>query len=222
MILTCPDCSARFAVDAEKLGPDGRRVKCGKCDHVWFESAPVPDLEDHGEPVAPVTPLEPEEQSTIPVRNLPAIHRAQKARSARTGWTVSVLLLAAILAALWFGRAHIARALPQMEAVYAAVGIAAFPLPGEGLRIDFDPRTEDGVLSLRGEIINDSDSVREVPGLEVVISDASQVTLKSWAFSSDVRRLGPGETVAFTTQTDEVPEGAANVSISFTNPDDNR
>jgi hypothetical protein len=133
-----------------------------------------------------------------------------------------VVLLAAILAALWFGRAHIARAVPQMEAVYAAVGIAAFPLPGEGLRIDFDPKTEDGVLLLRGEIINISDGVRDVPGLEVVISDASQVTLKSWDFASDVRRLGPGETVAFTTQTDNVPEGAANVSISFTNSGDNR
>lgn len=222
MILTCPDCSARFAVEAEKLGPDGRRVKCGKCGHVWFESTPVPDPEDQAEPVTPVTPLEPGEQSTIPVRNLPAIRQVQKARSARTGWMVSVVLLAAILAALWFGRAHIARAVPQMEAVYAAVGIAAFPLPGEGLRIDFDPKTEDGVLSLRGEIINISDGVRDVPGLEVVISDASQVTLKSWDFTSDVRRLGPGETVAFTTQTDNVPEGAANVSISFTNSGDNR
>ncbi len=102
------------------------------------------------------------------------------------------------------------------------MGIAAFPLPGDGLRIDFDPKTEDGVLSLRGEIINISDGVRDVPGLEVVISDASQVTLKSWDFTSDVRRLGPGETVAFTTQTDNVPEGAANVSISFTNSGDNR
>lgn len=222
MILTCPDCSARFAVDADKLSPDGRRVKCGKCAHVWFESPPAPDVVELEEPVTKVTPLEPEEQSSIPVRNLPAIHQARKARSARTGWVVSVVLLAAVLSALWFGRAHIARAVPQMEAVYAAVGIAAFPLPGEGLRIEFSPKTEDGVLALKGEIINDSDGVRDVPGLEVLISDASELTLRSWRFTSDVRRLGPGETVAFTTETDDVPEGAANVSILFTNPEDNR
>ena len=41
-------------------------------------------------------------------------------------------------------------------------------------------------------------------------------------FTSDVRRLGPGETVPFTTETDSVPADAANVSILFTNPDDTR
>jgi len=64
--------------------------------------------------------------------------------------------------------------------------------------------------------------VRDVPGLEVRITDAKNSTLKSWKFSSDVNRLGPGETVAFTTSTDSVPDGAANVSILFTNPDENR
>lgn len=223
MILSCPDCSTRFAIDADKLGPDGRRVKCGKCAHVWFESAPVADAEpEAAEPPLRVTPLEPEEQSSIPVRNLPAVQRARKARSARTGWIVSIILLAGILAALWFGREQIARAVPEAESVYAAVGIAAFPLPGEGLIIEFDPKTEDGALTLKGEIINTTTGVRDVPGLRVVITDGSELMLKSWEFSSDVRRLGSGETVPFTTETDSVPDGAANVSILFTNPDDTR
>lgn len=223
MILSCPDCSTRFAIDADKLRPDGRRVKCGKCAHVWFESAPVPDPEAQAdEPPLHVTPLEPEEQSSIPVRNLPAVLRARKAKSARTGWIVSVGLLAAVLAVLWFAREPIARAVPQAEAVYAAVGIAAFPLPGEGLIIEFDPKTEDGSLTLKGEIINTTNGVRDIPGLRVVITDAANVTLKAWEFTSDVRRLGPGETVPFTTETDSVPADAANVSILFTNPDDTR
>ena len=109
----------------------------------------------------------------------------------------------------------------QYAGVYAAVGIPAFPPPGEGLIIEFDPKTEDGALTLKGEIINTTSGVREVPGLRVLITDASDQTLKEWSFVSDVRRLGPGETVAFTTQTDSVPAGAANVSILFTNSDDN-
>ena len=35
MILTCPDCSSRFMVDAKALG-DGREVRCAKCHHEWF------------------------------------------------------------------------------------------------------------------------------------------------------------------------------------------
>ena len=226
MILSCPDCGTRFAIDADKLRPDGRRVKCGKCAHVWFESAPEPEPEPEADtfddPPLSVTPLEPEEQSPIPPRNLPAIHRAKKARSARIGWLAVVTLLAAILAVLWFGRAQIATIVPQAEGIYAAVGLPAFPPPGEGLEIEFDPKTENGSLTLKGEIINTTSGVRDVPGLRVLITDAKDQTLKEWTFVSDVARLGPGETAAFTTSTDSVPDGAANVSILFTNSDENR
>jgi predicted Zn finger-like uncharacterized protein len=129
MILSCPDCSTRFAIDADKLGPDGRRVKCGKCAHVWFESAPELTADEAGDPVLRVTPLEPEEQSRTPVRNLPALQREKKARSAKTGSIVSVVLLIAVLAVLWWGREPIARTFPQMQAVYDAVNISAIPHP---------------------------------------------------------------------------------------------
>jgi len=220
MILSCPDCSTRFAVDASKLGPDGRRVKCGKCGHIWFESPP--EL-DNGEDIPlRVTPLEPEEQMRAPVSNLPALRRAKKARSARIGWSIAAVLLIAIVAVLWQGRAHIATAIPQVEPIYEAIGFPAFLPPGEGLTIEFDPKTENGTLTLKGEIINTSSGVRHVPGLEVRIKDTKNSTLKSWEFSSDVSQIGPGETVPFTTSTDSVPDGAVNVSILFTNPDENR
>ncbi len=223
MILTCPDCSTRFAVDASKLGPDGRRVKCGKCAHIWYESPPETEPEADIEDSIPihVTPLEPDELSRAPVRNLPALNRAKKARSARFGWIAAAVFLVAIVGVLWLGRAQVATAIPQAEPIYAAIGIPAFPPPGEGLSIEFDPKTENGALTLKGEILNTSSGVRDVPSLEVRITDGQNTTLKSWTFASDVSRLGPGETVAFSTGTDSVPEGAANVSILFTNPDQN-
>lgn len=33
-------------VSPAKLRPDGRRVRCARCGHDWFEEAPPPDLED--------------------------------------------------------------------------------------------------------------------------------------------------------------------------------
>jgi predicted Zn finger-like uncharacterized protein len=41
MNLTCPNCSTTFAVDAAKLGPTGKKVRCAKCAHVWHAEAPV-------------------------------------------------------------------------------------------------------------------------------------------------------------------------------------
>lgn len=35
MILGCPNCGARFRVDADAVGPAGRRVRCSRCRHQW-------------------------------------------------------------------------------------------------------------------------------------------------------------------------------------------
>jgi len=44
MILTCPECSARYIVDPKALMPSGRVVRCAKCQHNWKEAAPRPDI----------------------------------------------------------------------------------------------------------------------------------------------------------------------------------
>lgn len=39
MIITCPNCSTRFRLNADQLGYTGRNVKCAKCAHRWFADA---------------------------------------------------------------------------------------------------------------------------------------------------------------------------------------
>jgi predicted Zn finger-like uncharacterized protein len=40
MIISCPECAAKFLVDAAALGATGRMVRCGKCAHTWPETPP--------------------------------------------------------------------------------------------------------------------------------------------------------------------------------------
>ena len=42
MILTCPNCRTRFLVADQAIGADGRRVRCGNCQHMWFAEPDQP------------------------------------------------------------------------------------------------------------------------------------------------------------------------------------
>jgi predicted Zn finger-like uncharacterized protein len=48
MVVTCPNCGSRYAVDPLAIGPAGRTVQCVGCDHRWFQmaegAAPLPDV----------------------------------------------------------------------------------------------------------------------------------------------------------------------------------
>lgn len=39
MIASCPNCDTRFEVPESRLGAGGRKVKCGKCGHLWLQRA---------------------------------------------------------------------------------------------------------------------------------------------------------------------------------------
>ncbi|GAK33662.1 hypothetical protein JCM17846_13050 [Iodidimonas nitroreducens] len=58
MILTCPHCAVRFHVPPDLLGPEGRRVRCGSCAHIWHampdeaEAEPKPKDKARAKPAA--------------------------------------------------------------------------------------------------------------------------------------------------------------------------
>jgi predicted Zn finger-like uncharacterized protein len=43
MILTCPSCGTRYAIDASKFPPAGRNVRCAKCGHSWHQAGETPE-----------------------------------------------------------------------------------------------------------------------------------------------------------------------------------
>ena len=36
MIISCPNCNKQFKINPSLIPDDGRDVKCGSCDHIWF------------------------------------------------------------------------------------------------------------------------------------------------------------------------------------------
>ena len=36
MIITCPNCNKKFKIDNSLIPNEGRDLKCGSCNHIWF------------------------------------------------------------------------------------------------------------------------------------------------------------------------------------------
>ena len=36
MIITCDQCNKKFEIDSSLIPKEGRLLKCGSCEHVWF------------------------------------------------------------------------------------------------------------------------------------------------------------------------------------------
>ncbi|SIR14601.1 zinc-ribbon domain-containing protein [Bosea sp. TND4EK4] len=51
MLIVCPSCASQYELDAAKLGPEGRKVRCARCQTQWHvdasaEMPPVPSAEE--------------------------------------------------------------------------------------------------------------------------------------------------------------------------------
>ena len=45
MIINCPNCNKRFKINTSLITVEGRDLKCGSCDHVWFYKIEDKNLE---------------------------------------------------------------------------------------------------------------------------------------------------------------------------------
>ena len=60
MIATCPNCTARYRVDESRIGPNGSRLKCAKCQSLFKVVAPEkPIAQPAAPPTQPAAPVPP-------------------------------------------------------------------------------------------------------------------------------------------------------------------
>jgi predicted Zn finger-like uncharacterized protein len=163
MILTCPNCSRRFKVGAAALGSQGRRVKCGRCAHVWQQLPEGADADesvigDAGPPAALpdlAAPTEADDKTAWPGQLAepgPAVvaeprrarppglpwHSAPAPAAKRFGSGAVLLVLLLLILGAGFGafiaRDHVVAAVPGAAKVYALFGTPA-EVPGAGLEL---------------------------------------------------------------------------------------
>lgn len=231
MILTCPECATRYQTDPSHFTPDGRKVRCAKCGHVWFQAAPAAEPEAGIEPAEQAA--ETEAKSAAPQRtaHAPAPAAAQPAAAFREttrgagierlgivfGWGA---LAAIVIGVGWSGlryRQDIATLWPQSSSLYAAVGMRVNTRGIAFRHKDAHFETENGldVLVISGDIVNISGHELTVPPIRVSLTDANKRELYHWNFSSGVATLRPGQSATFHTRLPSPPPDARHIELRF-------
>jgi len=220
MILTCPACTTRYAIDPASLGAGGRKVRCVKCQHVWHQVPPedMPRrVELTAEPVLAAAGIAPD-RVVLPPRPR---QRAAESGGLGFGLLVFLVVLFGLVAAVgYLGRERIIREWPAARDIYALVGLEAAAL-GEGLElsnINFVRQTVENqdILTVEGDILNTTQDVVGVPNLIATLRNEKNQWLFDWVFRIDRAALQPGETAHFATTTKNPPEDSKRITITFT------
>lgn len=245
MILTCPECATRYEIDSAKFPAAGRKVRCKKCSHVWFQPGeggeaepPAPEPESAAPAPAPEpAPRAPEpEEEPSPIRAYrgkvsadeaiaPAPRKAAPRKNggwARTlthvfGW---VALIGAILIIGWATmqyRKQIATSWPKSASLFAHIGMAVNTRGLDFTDVQHKSQMEDGqpVLVITGRLVNGATHPVTVPRLRVTLSDDAKHAIYNWSFAAAANVAAPGQSVAFRTRLSNPPSAARHVDIHF-------
>ena len=234
MILSCPSCSTRFFVVDEAFASGGRRLRCSKCKHDWFEEAPdatekvvaVASQENAKDDIdatfGKVASDEGSDDNMPPVGIIGggAIRASQNGGGSWISWPALVSMLVALIAGLALLSDSVIATWPPAKQLYAMVGLPITEL-GEGLEIRniearFEPAPNGSRLIILGDVVNISSHPRTVPMVRVVLRDDQDTDLGGWLFQATDLKMMPSETVSFRTIHESPPDAARDAVLGFT------
>lgn len=208
MILTCPQCSTRYHVDANSIGAPGRTVRCAGCGNRWLAKPPAD---------APrALEVEPTSPRLWPVGGAAAAPR--RGSASLVGWLIGVLVLLIVASAV-IGRNEIVAGFPASATIYQTLGL---PVTTLHLGLQFEGvvsrRVEEGgvaVLVVEGAVVNTTGQQRTVPPIRVTLLDGGGRRLQQELFQAEAAQLDGGGKTPFSGRLVNPAEQARNFSVTF-------
>ena len=194
MILTCPSCDTSYQLDMAALRPQGQAVRCFKCKHPWTQKPS--EAEDEG---------------------------AAKDIGRIINWLLFLIIFGGAIGGAVVYRDTVRGVWPASNRLYTLIGLDV-EAPGTGFELrSLQSKRGKGdgvsVLTINGEIANISRKVRAVPVFSGELTDSAGEPLHSWTFTIRQKNLRPGESVPFKATLENLPKNAADLSITFLDPE---
>ena len=195
MIITCPRCATRYTVPAEKVGPQGRMVRCVRCGHEWRHH---PEPGEVGGPTAPLAP-----ENTLNERSA--------ANAPTRKWPLAALAAGGVLALLAVGGIALFgnplaglfdRKIERPEGTFDPVAlgtgnVSEIHTPTGLILSNIDRQlSEDGdvlMLTFTGQVTNTTKVPVSVPEIRVQLLDVRGVELDFWPATVAEDRLEGGQ-----------------------------
>ncbi|AWN48325.1 hypothetical protein DK419_19860 [Methylobacterium terrae] len=222
MLIVCPACASEYTLDADKIGPAGRTVRCAACREPWFVSAPAPEADAALAPPGEAVFTAAEAARTPSRRAGPRAAPARAGAPRRRRLVAAAALLAgcgAVAAALLpAGRSGVVRALPATAKLYAAVGlpvnlrglafrdVAAYQLPDA---------SGSGRLVVEGDVVSAAKGAVPVPRLSLELRDEHGQVVYRWTAEAPRDRLEPEESARFRAELPAAPAKGRQVLVRF-------
>jgi predicted Zn finger-like uncharacterized protein len=232
MIVTCPECDAKYRVSEAALQQRAGRVKCANCSHVWTvddEALPLTQpIEDttgapETQPEAPEeVAAQAEPEPTLESKPHAAVRRREeekklKSRVAveRAGWAGIAACFLVLMGSAYLLRVDIVDTWPHSAGAYAALGMDINPtgLVVEELTANLTQSPAGRVLQIQGKVRNITDREQAVPTLVAQVLNAEQDVLAQWSLSINSLALDGGGSEAFSAEISGAPEGGARVDV---------
>ncbi|HYF23009.1 MAG TPA: MJ0042-type zinc finger domain-containing protein [Caulobacteraceae bacterium] len=228
MILTCPECATRYFVEDDRLGANGRTVRCAGCHASWHArpDEPLELVTDVAGAVArePISFKPSDEVEPLRAPELPKAFRAQieakkrrrEAAVAGVVWAGLASSFAALLLGAYVFRVDVVKLYPKAAGAYAAAGLPVNPtgLEFEQVRASPAPDGSPSVL-VTGVLRNVEHEAASAPPIRVALLDAKGARLATELVRVSTGPIAPGKTQAFSVSVPDPKALAADVDLTF-------
>ena len=200
MYITCPSCKANFVVSPEQLGPQGRNVKCSKCNNVWHALADISKAKI--EPIITATENT-HTNAHEPGINLPAL---LPIRLPAYLCVTPVLLIALVV---FLSVAFFSDTIGAIGNNEAFAGVSL-----KDVRVEH--RKEAAKVIVGYKVINSSDHVVAMPNVRIRLFDTDGRVMQTHV-ENTVVSLQPKQYVTIKTEFTSVPPSAKSIDVVIGN-----